>query len=61
MCDCSCESDPPERESRQTATRLADHLIDHPEDFDLALLIAQVAVIQEQIKTLTTEVHQHWP
>ena len=53
--------DETERESRQTATRLADHLVDHPGDLEIVALALHVAVLEEQIKLLTTEVHQHWP
>ncbi len=52
--------DETERESRQTATYLADHLVDHPEDLTIASLRLQVAVLQEKFQTLSTEVHQRW-
>lgn len=54
-----CGEDPHDDECRpQTATRLADHLIDHPEDLELAALRLQVADLTDQLRHLAAEVHQ---
>lgn len=45
----------------QIATRMADHLVEHPEDLEVAVLRIQIAEMKEQLDELTTEVHQHWP
>lgn len=62
MADCPQCGDPHDGECRrQVATRIADHLVDHPEDYEVASLRLQMAAMQEQIDYLTAEVHQHWP
>ena len=53
--------DEPERPSRRLASEIADHLVNHPEDLEEASLLLRMAVLEEQMKILTTELHQHWP
>ena len=54
-------ADEPERPSRRLASEIADHLVNHPEDLEEASLLLRMAVLEEQMKILTTELHQHWP
>ena len=53
--------DEPERDSRRLASEIADHIVNHPEDLEEASLLLRMAVLEEQMKMLTVEVHQHWP
>lgn len=59
--ECSQCGNPHDGECRrQTATRMAEHVAERPEDLELASLRLRLADLQEQLETLTTEVHQHW-
>lgn len=53
--------DEPERPSRRLASEIADHLIEHPEDLQEASLLLRMAVIEEQMRELSRELHRHWP
>lgn len=53
--------DEPERDSRRLASEIADHLIEHPEDLQEASLLLRMAVIEEQMRELSRELHRHWP
>ena len=42
------------------ATRMADYILEHPDQLDAAQLVVYVAEMEQRIAHLSTEVHQHW-